>query len=124
MTSGSPQTLGQPDSDWQGFLKLARQVSETVGAEFLSMLARQLAGVLEAKCVYVSEFVGGKTNRVRTLAAFVEGGRPEAFEFPLAGSPDAVVASGTPCMYPSAVREMFPEDPVLRDLEAEAWVGV
>jgi signal transduction histidine kinase len=88
------------------------------------MLAHQLAGALEAKCVYVGEFVGGKTNRVRTLAAFVEGGRPEPFEFPLAGSPDAEIARGSSCMYPTGVREMFPGDPLLRDLEAEAWVGV
>ena len=124
MTPKSPQTVRQPDGDWQGFLKLARQLSETAGAEFLSMLAHQLAGMLEAKCVYVSEFVGSKTNRARTLAAFVEGDRPEAFEFPLEGSPDAEVASGSPCIYPRAVREIFPEDPVLRDLKAEAWVGV
>ena len=124
MTPKFSQTVRQPDSDWQGFLKLARQVSETIGTDFLSMLARQLAGVLEAKCVYVSEFVGGKTNRVRTLAAFVEGDRREAFEFPLEGSPDAEVTSGRPCTYPRAVREMFPGDPLLHDLEAEAWVGV
>ena len=79
MTPKSPQMLRQPDSDWQGFLKLARHVSETIGTEFLSTLVDQLAAVLEAKCMYVSEFVGGKTNRIRTLAAFVEGGRPEAF---------------------------------------------
>ena len=90
----------------------------------MSILAHQLAGVLEAKCVYVSEFVGDKTNPVRTLAAFVEGDRPKGFEFPLAGNPDAQVTSGSPRMYPRAVREMFPGDPVLRDLEAEAWVGV
>jgi signal transduction histidine kinase len=88
------------------------------------MLAHQLAGALEAKCVYVGEFVGGKANRVRTLAAFAEGGGPTAFEFPLAGSPDAEVARGSSCMYPRAVRQMFPGDPLLRDLEAEAWVGV
>jgi signal transduction histidine kinase len=118
------QTVRRPDSDSQGFLKLARQISETIGIEFLSMLAHQLARVLEAQCVYVGEFVGGKTNRIRTLAAFLEGDRPEAFEFPLAGSPDAEVTSGSPCMYPRAVREMFPGDPVLGGLEAEAWVGV
>jgi signal transduction histidine kinase len=116
--------MRRPHSDWQSFPKLARQVSETIGTEFLSMLAHQLAGTLEAKCVYVGEFVGGNGNRVRTLAAFVEGGRPEAFEFPLAGSPDAEVARGSSCMYPKAVRQMFPGDPLLRDLEAEAWVGV
>jgi PAS domain S-box-containing protein len=88
------------------------------------MLANQLAGVLGATCVYIGEFVGGKTNRVRTLAAFVEGGRTEAFEFPLAGSPDAEVAEGNPCMYPRGVREMFPGDRLLHDLESEAWVGV
>jgi signal transduction histidine kinase len=124
MTAKSPYTVRQTESNRQGFLKLARQVSETIGAEFLSMLAHQLAGVLEAKCVYVGEFVEGKSIRVRTLAAFVEGDRPDAFEFPLAGSPDAKVASGNPCMYPSGVREIFPGDPLLHDLEAEAWVGV
>jgi hypothetical protein len=124
MTPKSPQTVRQPDSDWQGFLKLARQVSETIGAEFLSMLARQLAAVLEAKCVYIGEFLGGKTDRVRTSGAFIEGGRSETFEFPLLGSPDAEVAGGSSCVYTKAVREMFPGDPPLRDLEAEAWVGV
>jgi signal transduction histidine kinase len=123
MTPKSPLTVHQPDNNPQGFLKLARQLSETIGAEFFSMLAHQLAGVLEAKCVYVGEFVEDKSNRVRTLAAFVEGDRPAAFEFPLAGSPDAEVTSGSPCVYPSAVREMFPGDLVLHDLEAEAWVG-
>jgi two-component system, cell cycle sensor histidine kinase and response regulator CckA len=124
MISKLPQAVRRPNSDWQGFLKLAGQLSETIGVEFLSMLAHQLAGVLEAKCVYVGEFVEDKSNRVRTLAAFVEGDRPAAFEFPLAGSPDAEVTSGSPCVYPRAVRERFPRDPVLRDLEAEAWVGV
>jgi signal transduction histidine kinase len=124
MSAKSPQTVRQPDSDWQGFLKLARHVSETIGTEFLSTLVHQLAGVLEAKCMYVSELVKGKTNRVRTLATFVEGGRLEAFEFPLEGSPDAEVARGNPSMYPKGVREMFPGDSLLRDLEAEAWVGV
>jgi hypothetical protein len=124
MTPKSPQTMRRPDSDSQGFLKLARQVSETIGTEFLSTLVHHLAKVLEAKCMYVSEFVGDKTSRVRTLAAFVEGDRPEAFEFPLVGSPDAEVARGNPSMYARGAREMFPEDSLLRDLAAEAWVGV
>jgi hypothetical protein len=73
-------------------LKLARHGSETIGTDFLSMLAHKLAGVSEAKCVYVGEFVGGKNNRVRTLATFSEDARPGGFEFLLAGSPNAEVA--------------------------------
>ena len=123
-TSKSTETVSQPGSERQGFLNLARQVSETIGAEFLSVLAHQLVEVLEAKCVYVSEFVEGKTSRVRPLAFFGDGGRFEAFEFPLAGTPDADVAGGSPYIYPTGVREIFPKDSLLRDLEAEAWVGV
>ena len=123
-TLKSTETVSQPDSERQGFLNLARQVSETIGSEFLSVLAHHLAEVLEAKCVYVSEFVEGKTNRVRPLAFFGDGGRLATFEFPLAGTPDADVAGGSPYIYPRGVRERFPTDPLLRDLEAEAWVGV
>jgi signal transduction histidine kinase len=124
MTPKPPPAVRQPDSDWHGFLKLARHVSEKIGTEFLSTLVHQLARVLEAKCVYIGEFGGGKTSRVRALAASVEDGRPEAFEFPLAGSPEADLARGSSYVYPKAAREMFPGDPLLRDLEAEAWVGV
>ena len=124
MSSPPPKSVGQSGSEWQRFLKLARDVSETIGAEFFSTLVNQLREVLGAKCVYTGEFVGGKSERVRTMSAFVEGKGPETFDLPLAGSPDAEVAAGNPCMYPRGVREIFPEDGRLRDLEVEACVGV
>jgi PAS domain S-box-containing protein len=111
-------------SESQQFLKLARQVSETIGSEFFSVLVNQLSYALGAECVYVGEFVEGETERVRTLAASMEGYRMEAFELPLAGSPDAEVALGNPCMYAREVRDIFPGDRRLRDLEAQAYVGV
>ena len=40
------------------------------------------------------------------------------------GHPDAEVAKGTPCMYATGALEAFPEDRLLRDLEAQAWVGI
>ena len=43
MIPESPQRSGRRDSgEGQEFLKIARQVSETIGAEFFSMLANQL----------------------------------------------------------------------------------
>jgi signal transduction histidine kinase len=48
----------------------------------------------------------------------------EAFEFPLTGSPDAEIALGNPGMYSRGVRETFPGDRLLQDLEAEAFVAV
>jgi signal transduction histidine kinase len=125
MIPQSPQKSGrQASGEEQEFLKIARHVSDTIGAEFFCMLADQLAGALSAKCVYVGEFVRGNTDRVRTLAACREGDRAEGFEFPLAGSPDAEVALGNPCIYARGVREMFPGDCLLHDLEVEAFVAV
>jgi signal transduction histidine kinase len=99
-------------------------VLETIGTEFFSMLVKQLGAVLDAECVYIGEFLGGKTDRVRTLAACVRGGRMEAFEFPLANTPDAEVARGNPCLYARGVRETFSGDRLLCDLKVEACVGV
>jgi PAS domain-containing protein len=120
----SPKLVPQAGSESQQFLNLARHVSETIGSEFFHVLVNQLGGVLGAECVYIGEFVGGRTERVRTLAAYMAGYRTEALELPLAGSPDAEVALGNPCMYATGVREIFPGDCRLRDLEAEAYVGV
>jgi PAS domain S-box-containing protein len=114
----------QPGNEGQDFVKIARQVSETIGSEFFTILVNRLAEVVNADCVYIAEFVGDKTERVRTLAIWPEGGRPKGFEFPLVGSPDAETARGSPFTYARRVREMFPEDHMLRDLEAEAWTGV
>jgi PAS domain S-box-containing protein len=114
----------QPGNEGQEFVKIARRVSETIGSEFFTLLVNRLAEVVNADSVYIAEFVGDRTERVRTLAIWTEGGGPKTFEFPLAGSPDAETARGSPCTYARRVRETFPEDHMLRDLEAEAWTGV
>jgi len=106
------------------FLALATRISETIGAEFFFTLTDQLAGAAGANCVYVGEFIKGRTERVRTVAACCEGRRMETREYPLAGTPDATVAMGNPCTYMRGVREAFPEDGFLGDLEIEAFVGV
>jgi PAS domain S-box-containing protein len=125
MIPSPPRNLvRQPGNEWQGFVKIARQVSETIGSEFFTILVKRLAEVVNADLVYIGEFVGDKAERVRILAAWPEDGRPKAFEFPLADSPDAETSRGGPCTYARHVRETFPADHVLRDLEAEAWTGV
>jgi signal transduction histidine kinase len=119
-----PTSLKQSTGERQDFLTLARRVSETIGTEFFHTLVNQLTGVLGAECVYVGEFVGGRTERVRTLAACVEGNGMKRFEFPLANSPDAEVARGNPSIYAKGVQEVFPKDGRLGELKIEAFVGV
>ena len=117
----SEQQIGD---ERQRFLEIVRDVSETIGIEFFSTLVKHLRRTLGAGCVYVCEFAGRQNERARTLAACMEDDRMETFEFPVAGSPDAEVARCHPCMYSRGVREVFPADHRLRDLEAEAWAGI
>ena len=125
MAPNSPQKLAlQIGSERERFLEIARQVSETIGTEFFSMLVRELRRALGAECVYVCEFIGRQTERARTLAACRDRDRMDTFEFPMAGSPDAEVLLCRSCIYLRGVQEIFPADQQLRDLQAEAWVGV
>jgi len=114
----------RPTSSAQGLLTIARQVSEKIGTEFFSVLVHQLGEVLGAECVYIGEFLKGRVNRVRTLAVQVKGRRMELFEFPLSGTPDEEVTKGNPCTCTADVLQAYPEDRLLGDLEAQAWVGV
>ena len=56
----------QPGNEWQGFVKIARQVSETIGSEFFTILVNRLAEVVNADFVYIGEFIGDQTDRIRT----------------------------------------------------------
>jgi len=107
MTPDLPQQSGRwSGAGRQGFLKLARQVSETIGNEFFSLLMHQLRGVLGADCVYMGEFK--ESGRVQAIATCRDGEPVESFEFPLADSHASEVALGNLCMYAKAVRDAFP----------------
>jgi len=110
--------------DRRRFHKIARQVSATIGAEFFSSLVKHLSQALGADGVYIGEFVRGPAERVRTLAACLDRETTETLEFPLAGSPDAMVAIGNSCIYSRGVQELFPSDLLLSELRIEAYVGL
>jgi hypothetical protein len=106
------------------FLQIASQISATIGTQFFRSMVRRLADALDADCLYIGEFVGGHEERVKILAAYMDHQRERSFDYPLAGSIAAEIAIGNPCVYPSGVRELFPDDQFLCELGAEACVGV
>lgn len=111
-------------SERRRFLQIARQISATIGTEFFASLVKRLADALDADCVYVGEFLGGHIERVRTLAAYLDHEHERHFEYPLAGSAAAEIAIGNPSIHPSGVQELFPTDTFLREVGAQAFVGV
>ncbi len=103
-------------------LQIANRVSATIGMEFFRSIVEHVAEVLPADCVYIGEFVGGQTERVKALAAWpaLHGG----MEHQLAGSASAQVALGKPCLCRMHARDRFPDDPLLAKLGAEACAGI
>ena len=125
-SSSHPQKVARksPGRERRRFLQIAAQVSAVIGAEFFRSLVERLADELDADCVYIGEFVGGQVERVTTLAAYLDHQREADFAFTLAGSSCMEVATGIPCVYPSGAQDRFPSDDLVRELGAEACVGI
>src|SRR5260370_21528427 len=103
-------------------LQIANRVSATIGMEFFRSMVQHLAEVLHADCVYIGEFLGGQTERVKTLAVCPD--LPDGFEHELAGSASAQVALGKPCLCRAHAQGRFPDDPLLARLGAEACAAI
>ena len=73
--------------------QIASRVSAAIGTDFFRSMTEHLARVLAADCVYIGEFVGGHTERVKTLAAWRDH-QAESFSFELAGSAALPIALG------------------------------
>src|SRR5258705_13467385 len=102
------QIVGRERSvDGNGVLEIARKVAATIGADFFRAIARSLAEALAADCVLIAEFVGGQTERCRTLAAWMDG-EPATFEYDLAGTACAQMILGKPCLWRSDAQTRFP----------------
>src|SRR5580700_8902516 len=106
-TGSPPKTTGLAARN--ALKHIASRVQATIGAEFFESLVKNLAEALEADCIYVGEFVGGKMERARTVASWVNGKPGDAFEcYTLAGSVAAQVAVGEHRVYARDVLKKFP----------------
>jgi two-component system cell cycle sensor histidine kinase/response regulator CckA len=105
-------------------LQVARQVSATIGLDFFQSMVQHLGHALAADCVFIGEFVGGQSERVKTLAACSDGQPDRGFEFTLAGSASAQVALAKPCLLRASAQKRFPTDPLFLRFHAQACVGI
>ncbi|MGA7234975.1 MAG: PAS domain S-box protein [Bryobacteraceae bacterium] len=104
-------------------MRVARKVAATIGTDFFQATARHLASALTANCVLIGEFVGGHVEKCRSVAAWLDGA-PAELEFALAESAVAQVVIGKPCLWRSDIQTRFPSDTLLKEIGAQACVGV
>lgn len=117
-------TIGVAGLNGRNLSEITRQISTTIGTEFFESLVRNIGQFLKADCVYIGEFVGGQTERVRTLAAFTKAGLSCSVDYPLAGSAIALLALGQSSCCTRGAQKKFPSDALLAQVGAQAFVAV
>lgn len=104
-------------------LHVAQKVTATLGRDFFQAMVKHLAAALSADCLIIGEFVGGKDEHCRTLAAWMDQA-PAEFDYPLAGSATAGVVLGKAALCGSNAQARFPSDHLLHTVRAQAYIAV
>ena len=104
-------------------MQVARKLTATLGADFFQAMVKHLAAALSADCLIIGEFAGGKEERCRTVAGWMDNA-PAEFNYPLAGSMSCGVALGNVMRCRSKAQERFPSDTLLQSVRAEACIAV
>ncbi len=103
---------------------VATTASVTTG-EFFAALVRDLAKALDVAYVLVSETVDGSAERFRTIACWSVDHLAEPLEYDLRGTPcHKVVESQQVCHFADNLQSLFPEAPLLAEMNAISYVGV
>lgn len=93
------------------------------GEHFFQSLVQYLAISLGVKASFAGEITSDRLL-VRTLAAWVGDCFVDNFTFPLEGSPCKGVLSGEIQHYPDSIQETFPNNPLLKDLQARSYLAI
>ena len=114
---------GTPGHADQVLMSTAIGVTSATGGEFFRLLAQHLAHSLDCEYSEVGVVMGPRPTRIRTLALVADGKLLENIEYDLTGTPCSNVVSREVCLYPSRVRQQFPDDHYLADWKVEAYAG-
>ena len=93
------------------------------GEDFFELLAGFLAKALNMDFVCIDRLEGDGLT-ARTVAVWCDGHFEDNVTYNLKDTPCGDVVGKTVCCFPASVRQLFPRDQVLLDLQAESYVGV
>jgi len=99
-------------------------VSADLGERFLESMVIQLARAIEADYALIGELTGEDKRSIQTLAFCTSGRISENFVYSLDHTPcDNVLEQGI-CLYPAGVKDLFPEDISLQELDVQGYAGI
>jgi len=106
--------------DLQAFL--AQTASSTADQPFFKVLARYLAQSLNMDFARIDRLEGDGLT-ARTVATWRDGHFKENGTYALRDTPCGDMAGKTMCCFPADVRQHFPHDQGLLDLQAQSYIG-
>lgn len=97
--------------------------ARSTGTEFFQSLVRSLATAVGARHAFIAQ-ISTNPGYVRTLAMCNHDRIVDNVEYALVGTPCEDVVHGSLCHHPSRVADHFPNDPPLREMGIESYLGV
>ena len=95
-----------------------------VGSEFFHSCVRSLATLLRMRYVLIAGLFCQSKDRVRTLAFWNGEGFGENFDYSLINNPCETLMLGKMRIYRHSVQSLFPQDPNLKNLQAQSYIGI
>ncbi|MFH0988393.1 MAG: PAS domain S-box protein [bacterium] len=95
-----------------------------VGESYFASLIISLAEVLDVRYAFVGRCVGLSASRVRTISVCDRTTILDNIEYDLVGTPCSTIVGTGPRFYPANVKELFPTDQTLVELNVESYLGV
>ncbi len=89
---------------------------------FFAALARYLGDTLGVYYVCIDRLSGDRLS-AQTVAVYCDGHFEDNLEYTLADTPCGRLLDQSFCFFPSRVAALFPNDPALKELQAESYIG-
>lgn len=89
---------------------------------FFAALARYLGDTLGVYYVCIDRLSGDRLS-AQTVAVYCDGHFEDNLEYTLADTPCGMLLDQSFCFFPSRVAALFPNDPALKELQAESYIG-
>ncbi len=112
------------NSDEEAFHQIVEGTSSRVGDEFFKYLVRHLAKALPVKNAYVNETLNLKEFQCSILAGWADNDFIGKKSFDASDTPGEEVLAGMLAYHPNKLREAYPNDRGLAELQAVSFAGV
>lgn len=97
--------------------------SGSAGREFFRSLTHHLATALNAKTALIGEIINGPDRSVQSLSMWHDGEHHEHVTYKLCRTPCEAVARGQTLFHDRDVQNLYPDDALLRAINAESYIG-